>query len=416
MNRSTTPRSRTVPAITRPASVVVAAIRTSHRSTIQALLQQAGLPSAPAETSAEPLPWLQLEDPAGPMEEWPGWLAENPQAHMILVVPLPSIAVARDLGEGMAPKAALAGWLASAQSALELIRRQRRRVSLVFAEPALAQPQSFLNTIAQRLQLSLDTAQPRQAPLELPGGVLRMMAENAILQSSEARNLVAELEANALPLADDGFNHLPAIDQVFSEYRKSIDTKAQAARELREENNLLLDQLQRVQQKMEAFSTEKRSIEQRLSSAEQYKAELEKTRQKLEQVRLKAQSVEELKEENELLLVQLHQVQEELESQLLQSKQAEEKLAAAAPNKQAQLKDLEEENELLLQQLHHVQEELEHYYLQSTQINSQQLEDLQQRLHAAEETVAALYNSKSWKITKPLRVTLDLFTGGSKTG
>jgi len=389
----TSAKPRPVPVVETPQSLVLACTRAAYRTALADLLQQAGfsMGSGAAEPAAGQ-PALLTQEQVGPMGDWPDWLDEHPKAHVLLLVALPSVAVARRLQEGSVPKTALADWMASAQDVLDVIRSQRRRISLMFAEPALAEPQAFVELLSRRLQLTLQAVSPEQQVPDLPSALLRLMAENAIWQSADARNIAAELEANALPLADSELSQVPAIDQVFTEYRNSIDRKARAAQELREENELLLEQLQRVQQKMEAFSAEKRAIEQQLSA------------------------VEELKQENELLLSQLHQVQEELEGQLLKTKAAEEKLfqaekVASTSTNDAQLKDLQEENDLLLQQLHHVQEELERYYLQSMQPKGLPSQYSAQ-LEAAHETIRAIYNSYSWRLTWPLRVFLRIFGAG----
>ena len=389
----TSAKPRPVPVIETPRSLALACTRAAYRTVLRDLLQRAGFStgSGAAESAADQ-PVLLTQEQLGPMGEWSDWLAEHPKAHVLLLVASPSAAVARRLQEGSAPKTALADWMASAQDVLDVIRSQRRRISLMFAEPALAAPQAFVALLSRRLQVPLQEVSPDQQLPDLPSALLRLMAENAIWQSADARNIAAELEANALPLADSELSRVPAIDEVFAEYRNSIDRKARAAQELREENELLLEQLQRVQQKMEAFSAEKRAIDQELSA------------------------VEEIKEENELLLSQLHRVQEELESQFLKTKAAEEKLAAAEKTiataaTDAQLKDLQEENDLLLQQLHHVQEELERYYLQSMQPQGQPWQYGAQ-LEAAHENIRAIYNSYSWRLTWPLRVFMRIFGAG----
>lgn len=342
MTDSFTQKRQAIPALQMPQSVVVASTQPVCGAEVRALLKRSGLRTAP-DGQAHKQPTLDVEDQLRPMEGWPDWLVDHPQSHLLLLVALPTMAVARLLADGVVPTKALAQWLPSAQVVLEVIRAQRRRVTLMFAEPALAAPQAFLDALSQRLQLQLEPVQTADQPPELPGALLRLMAENAIWQSSEARNIAAELEANALPLV--AIDQVPAIDQVFDEYRTSLDSTARAARQLSEENELLLEQVQEMQQKIAA---------------------------------LKAKN------------------------------------SAPAAENDFRIQDLREENELLLQQLYQVQEELEGNYMQGAQ-SSAELLQLQQRLQAAEATVQALYSSKSWKITKPLRVILDLFNGGSKT-
>lgn len=86
------------------------------------------------------------------------------------------------------------------------------------------------------------------------------------------------------------------------------------------------------------------------------------------------------------------------------------------------LTDLENENELLLIQLHQVQEELESYYLENQEeaIRSQKLEDLlkekERELWQYIRTLHQLRQSRSWRITKPLRVMTKLLTRTRNNG
>lgn len=338
---------RAMPALATPKVMGVASTEPALRAAVLDLLERSGLRTGSFGDPVNGPPALAGEENPGSMAGWSDWLMERPQSHLLLLVSLPAVAVARSLGEGVVPKTALGQWLESAGTVLDVVRGQRRRVSLVFAEQVLAAPQAFLEALSQRLQLQLRCSVLTDLPPPgLPDAVLHMMAENAIRQSGEARNIAAELEANALPLTAADVRSVPQIEQVFNEYRDRIDTAADHAQKLREENAMLLAQLQEAQ---------------------------------------------------------------------LQARQAEERTAEVGKD-DVRLHDLEEENQLLLQQLHQVQEELEHYYLQSVQTNSDELLEMQRRLQAAEDTVQALYNSKSWKLTRPLRWTLDLLTGGPKAG
>jgi len=86
---------------------------------------------------------------------------------------------------------------------------------------------------------------------------------------------------------------------------------------------------------------------------------------------------------------------------------APESLAADKQQNATRIEEVEEENELLLTQLHQVQEELESYYLEAR--------DLQRKLTRVEHTLTEkkrqleyIRNSKSWKLTAPLRGLLEL--------
>lgn len=110
---------------------------------------------------------------------------------------------------------------------------------------------------------------------------------------------------------------------------------------------------------------------------------------------------------------------------------------------EAKCKDLDEENELLLLQLHQVQEELESYYLQLKDAQEQQRKlqaavaerdatiekqhrnsthhekrckaleaetnNLRSQLAGRERTLAAMRDSTSWKVTRPIRALKSLF-------
>jgi hypothetical protein len=290
-----------LPSIETPRSLVLAATVPEHLIELRNLLKDAGLPEQERQADVSGRPKLITQESIGGWATLPDWLSKHPEAHLVLLLPLPTLAIARQLGKGIAPETALAEWLSSAQSELGLVRQNRRRVSLMFAEPALADPGLLLATLSQRIQLDLEEIQTDKRSPELPDMILRLIADNLILQSANARNVVAEFNATAIPLPATAAGRNPVVDQVFNEF--------QSARE-------------------------------------------------------------------------------------------------AVP-------ELHEEKNLLLQQMQQIQEELERIYLEESQNKKEQLE-LQHRLQAAEETIQALHNSKSWKITKPLRILLDLFSGDRK--
>jgi len=54
-------------------------------------------------------------------------------------------------------------------------------------------------------------------PWEMPPAILHMIAKNAIGESSQVRALIAEIDANVLPIPVRGELLPPASDRVFSE-------------------------------------------------------------------------------------------------------------------------------------------------------------------------------------------------------
>ena len=288
---------------------------------------------------------------AAGIEALPAWLEQHPEGHILLLFNAPVPTIARHMADAVEPGEAVAQWRKHAEQVLAVVRQNRRRMTLIALEAARVDPGAFTDLIGDRFGLALKRPLDTIEAGDDPGAVFRMMAENAVWQSPDVRNLAAELEANALPMPPSQGLLLPAVEQVYSEFNALVE------------------------------HTRTRKTE--------------------------------LEEENELLLQQLHQVQEELEATVQSQQAAEEKKSAETepsqdqaphdPSTNARIRDLEEENELLLQQLHHVQEELESYYLNGM--------DARHELEEARATIEALYNSMSWKITRPLRFVLDLFTG-----
>ncbi|MFC3285765.1 hypothetical protein [Litchfieldella rifensis] len=84
-------------------------------------------------------------------------------------------------------------------------------------------------------------------------------------------------------------------------------------------------------------------------------------------------------------------------------------------------KELEAENALLLEQLHHTQEELERYYLslKKTEVEiskkNDKIKSFSQKNKKLKSEIDRLRNSKSWKITAPLRNGIKVL-GSKKKG
>jgi hypothetical protein len=374
---------RGVPRIDRPARLGVAVPHNDAEPVLRLLADTGFAP--PGERAGDGRP--SLVDLTGERDdaELAAWLEDHDDGHLLLLFNAPVPVIAAALANDVPPAEALQSWQKRAEDLLAFVRRHRRRLSLMPLEPSLADPKAFSDLLGQRLGLHLRTPAHGRNRTEPAGALYRMMAENAVWQSPVARHTAAELEASALPMPPVAALTLPAVEEVYREFSRTVE----------------------------------RAHERK----EQYKAELEKVRHRLQDHQQQSGRVEELEEHNELLLQQLHQAQEELENAFRETRELRKQLddAAAEPKTdpetekrlaqekdaaEEQARELQEENELLLMQLHQVQEELESYFLSEQEVRKQ--------LERANETIQALYNSKSWKITKPLRVVLDLLTGGPK--
>lgn len=116
--------------------------------------------------------------------------------------------------------------------------------------------------------------------------------------------------------------------------------------------------------------------------------------------------LEALSQEKDALLAQLNEAREQLEKRDTESRDLNEKirrLEEQARDKDKQIdaethtqQELREENELLLAQLHQVQEELESYYAGCRDLEAQ---------------LQRVYNSTSWRITRPMRAVVLLARG-----
>ena len=93
---------------------------------------------------------------------------------------------------------------------------------------------------------------------------------------------------------------------------------------LQEENELLLAQLHQVQEELESFFLKSKQFEEAASqAAAKLKAETDAKNAEAGKAQAEAAKAKDLQEENDLLLAQLHQVQEELERYYLKNKDLE---------------------------------------------------------------------------------------------
>jgi len=366
MQEAQTSGGRGIPRLEMPARLVLATSAGNEISPVFELLAGAGL-EREGRAGRTRLPGLVDAFEPGDLDSIPDWLAANTDAHLLLLFNAPMPLMARNMADGLAPDRALEKWLADATAILQIVRRYRRQLSLFSLEAVLANPTGFVDLLTQRLGIDLvaPVARHDDRPVA-PGALYRMMAENAVWQSNEARNVAAELEANALPLKASPEVSMPTVDEVYREFSQTIEREKTRKAELEEENELLLQQLHQVQEELESTFQKMQELQQSL--------EKEKTAR---------QAAEKSKEQQ----MQVHDDE-------------------ATAKAEARIRDLEEENELLLQQLHHVQEELESYFLSGT--------DARQELEEARATIEALCSSKSWKITRPLRWFLEKFMGAEK--
>jgi len=226
------------------------------------------------------------------------------------------------------------------------------------------------------------------------------------------------------------------------------ESERQALKQLRKENEELLKRLRSVQEQLEETTANQKALEQELAATKALPVIDPKREAELE----------EQKEENQLLLLQLQQVQEELEAVFIKERETsnakieKERAVEAATTELDQLKhqlarqtreieDLQqklaqrttqteelenllsqgagteqelgeqrEENELLLLQLKQVQEELEHYFTKH-----RQLEDEQTTLKDENRKLRHQIKLTQQQLEQPTGILARLITSSGKT-
>lgn len=377
MSEARTTDDRGVPRVELPEKLGIFVPSDEDSTPVLKMLVAAGF--SPDE-SAGRTPVL-LDAGAENIEALSDWLEQNPEGHALMLFNAPVPTLAWQMADAVAPGDAIAQWRQHAEQVLGVVRHNRRRMTLIALEAAQADPGAFIDLLGDRFGLALKRPVDTGDAGDDPGAVFRMMAENAVWQSPDVRNLAAELEANALPMPPSHGQMLPAVEEVYSEFNTLKRTRARKE-QLEEENELLLQQLHQVQEELETTFQKNRDLSGKLEALEKEKS-------------VSAQSSE-----------QLTELQTEFEQVKRQSGD--------------RVKDLEEENELLLQQLHHVQEELESYFLENRDLRSK-LEGAQNRqqqleveLNNANNALAAVYASGSWRVAAPLRFLISPFMRGDK--
>jgi len=376
-----------------------------------------------------------------------GNVDENTQ--YLLLHSRPELAVAHAMDAGASPEEALAEWRTAAEQLLSFYKQHRRSAVMVDTGSGALAPRAVIDWLRDNRAGFYDLTQaswPEDAPelsIPAPSNPLhQLLATQLVAQDQSLAGLLAQLEAASVPLTDSTQPELD-VAALHSELEQQKNAPqweqdcAQAKAELSKtqaENNRLNQTLAGLQAELT-----------------QTKAQLEKASHAHETT---AEQQQALKQESDLLLNQLHKVQEELENyyhkaqngskaskeleaqakQLAEQKQAleaelqatqseltqqksaaeaaEEALSNARSQSEEQHKDVLEENEMVLQQLFTVQDELERKYLENQGV-SKRLENAQrivEKLSAAKAENVELKKSERKlkdKLSKGLKIEND---------
>ena len=231
-----------------------------------------------------------------------------------------------------------------------------------------------------------DTSEPASSRLM---DWLRADIDSPMLQSLltdfHALHSAASQSQRLLALQSDQTNTARQLEQDLSSAKSQQQAANQLMQDARQENELLLLQLQQVQEELESTFMAKQSLEKNLTVASQQN---EAGNQALQQARQAAAGKEQQHLQARTELTQLQQQKEDLEKRLNESTAKQ----SQAAEWQKQQEDTRQENELLLLQLHQVQEELEHYFLEH-QKNQLDTTELQQKLERYKRQGTAQYST-----------------------
>ncbi|MCC5809409.1 MAG: hypothetical protein JJU06_03465 [Ectothiorhodospiraceae bacterium] len=309
-------------------------------------------------------------------------LIRSPVAHLLIVYPNPERLLAEAMVSGIEPSEALQDWMAEADLLLALYRGHRRRISLIEAEKAVANPLALARALQERTGAHLSALPrfPSAQDTRAPDALLALIANQSLQQDSSARTLAAELEASSL-LLSSGEPLTADPDQAFQLAMKAAEGTRNSVSEiasLQERLQYVEKALQDTRQQLEDAQKLEQDKE---SLMQQLKAELDEAREQAESSRSSGRDFE---QDNELLLQQLHQVQEELETYFLDYTKLQSKMADAQSRLQEADAALKEKNKLI------------------RKLDAQKRAHEQRAAEKAEE-LKRLRNSRSWKITRPLR-------------
>lgn len=328
------------------------------------------------------------------------WLEELQVARLLMFHTRPETALVAAMAQDCAPDEALMQWIAAAETLVQTFRRNRRRVALLDVECALSAPIDFLRNCKTWLGLQ---PQPYSAAASMPERVgsdmQYLIAAQMVAQSPRLADLIAELEACSLPIGEPAVSPiidcaaLYAIQREEQERRRIVEEEHIQYRILAEER---AERLTAIECARDEAVARLREGENRLADFEariKVLAEIDRPDTKLtgeheKKANATEQARSELAQENELLLLQLHQVQEELEIYHMKLKAANDKLRNA-------------ENEI-------------RSYGQQLRSSKAKLESMERKLKFRERRIRYMEESRSWKITAPLRNAIKLFSRASR--
>lgn len=198
-------------------------------------------------------------------------------ARLLLFHSRPEPALVQAMDDNREPREALEKWQQAAEQLLQVHKHNRKRTSLIDIDCALAAPELFMRACHDHLGLK-KTSPPND---HQPTGentdsndLHHLIAAQMVAQSPRIGELIAELEASSLPLAEPT---PPTVDceKIYQDYRN-------LKQQLEEENELLLLQLHQVQEELESYYLQLQSEQKKHRQAKTELAALKKDKKTLQ--------------------------------------------------------------------------------------------------------------------------------------
>jgi len=351
-----------------------------------------------------------------------GRAARGGQDVLLLYQPLAAI-LHRAAEDGLSPQAALPDWQSRIRAVLDLHRQNRRRIRLVDISAARAHPEAF------RKAFDLPGPPDRTEDDDTPASdtLLGFLARHYLLEDPEGRALSQALEASSVVLA-------PVVSG-----RGASDAAFQAYRRQREESGLLRQQSRAMQEELAALHRDHEALAEAQDGArraEERIAQLQSRGDALEDELAQARKDSADQQDQatlqiELLQAQTRAMQEELEAMAERNHEMEaevQSLTLGMENYQSRMAEMREHQDGLGRKLATKEQsltaagrtipELEAYSRDQYQTLTRRTKD-HDRLHAERSALQSeldrLMNSRSFRLTAPLRRMMALFSGGDRS-
>lgn len=342
------------------------------------------------------------------------WLEELPGTRLLMFHTRPEAALIAAMVADQSLEETLARWTSAAEFLLHSFRHHRRRVTLISVECALASPVEFLRSCKVILGLQPLPYSAMPTPHQYVGSDMqRLIAAQTVAQSPYVSQLILELDACSLPIGEPiGAPYVDCIkiyaaqreDREFHNTVKHDETLMAAMVKERDE---LARQLDQVREEFQVIQHERKAtVDTELSRVN------EKLKVLVAERELHLQSIENLTRERDAQVRKISEfdtrakaLDDDIQLRMKLIHECEAKLKATEKAR----REVGQENDLLTLQLHQAQEELESYYL-SLQSASAKAVEAEKRAEGLEKNLRNMKNSRSWKITAPLRKIMKLFS------